>query len=471
MPSRTQKKSAIPVGTQFSPNLVNLSAFLKAITKHSGDKQSMQAAVWASPVRIKQKATTLTRRTGSLPLEAAIQYGLLDAGYRITELTRKLLDIDAEELYESFARHILLKCGGLRVLDAVEQMQIEKLSITGDSLASYLSAQGFNVSVHNTAINSLRMWLAAGGVFVSKGKGGSAWELVSGCREKLLGMSAGQINVLSTLAPHQLAFVDALCAAAAGPSYQANEIRDLAIARHPELRFDRGSLPGDVLRPLAEAGILTFKTKGTVGGKSTTFFTTELFDREILADFVNNTVKDLDAALAVYYKKRPSDIYSELRSADTGTKGRALEALAIRLMRLLGLRFVSWNNRAKDTGFAEVDAVLAGVFGAVPTRWQIQCKNTPRSRKVTVEDIAKEVGLTLITNATHVLFVAIHGFTSEARKFAQEVMDNSALTIFLIGATEFSQIERDDSCIGRILRAQAEAIVRATPRRSVFSWQ
>jgi site-specific DNA-methyltransferase (cytosine-N4-specific) len=268
-----------------------------------------------------------------------------------------------------------------------------------------------------------------------------------------------------------LAFIDALCAASPKKEYLASEIRSLAIARNPDVAFDRGSLPNDVLQPLADAGLITFKAGGTASGKSSTLSVTESFNRNVLEVFVRETVKDLDVAIASYYRKRPADIYAELRSTNKAVKGRALEALAIRLMRLLGLRFIAWNNRAKDTGYAEVDAVLAGVFGAVPTRWQIQCKNTPGSSRVDLEDIAKEVGLTPITRATHVLFLANNGFTSEARKFAAEIMQNTALTIFLLGSREFGMLEKDDTVLGGLLRQQAEEIVRAVRRNSVFDWK
>lgn len=34
-----KNKSEIPVGTQFSPNLINLPEFIKAIVKHSGSRE------------------------------------------------------------------------------------------------------------------------------------------------------------------------------------------------------------------------------------------------------------------------------------------------------------------------------------------------------------------------------------------------------------------------------------------------
>jgi len=470
MTSRRISRTAIPVGTQFTPDLVDLENFVQALIRESGDKAAIERSVWGPRVRKRVKKGSLTHRTRSLPVEAAVQYGLLDVDYRATPLAHRLAKLSGPPLFHAFARHILLECGGLRVLEGIEQMHSDNRKVTGDTLARYLTEQGFPVAEHNTAINSLRMWLEVGGVFLS-GKGTDCWRIAPGARERLLGLKDESIAILSGLAPHQLAFVEALCAAAPQKTYLASSIRDLAAVRNPSISFDRGSLPNDVLLPLKASGIIDFEARGTKSGKSSILWTTEDFDREVLSIFVTRTAKDLDAVISGYYTKRPADIYRELDSRENTVKGRALEALAIRVMRLIGLRFVAWNNRAADTGYGEVDAVLAGVFGALPTRWQIQCKNTPGSQRADLEDIAKEVGLTPITRATHILFLANNDFTTEARKYAQQVMHNSSLTIFLLGRKEFSDLKKEDAALGRILLSQAQEMVRKVSADSIFSWK
>jgi len=188
--------------------------------------------------------------------------------------------------------------------------------------------------------------------------------------------------------------------------------------------------------------------------------TTPAFDVDVLHPFVTTTVRSLDAVVTSYYKTRPEDIYAGLEAADTGAKGRALEAYAIHLMRLLGLRFVEWRKRARDTGGAEIDVLLQGLFGGVPTFWQIQCKNTPRGR-VDLEDVAKEVGVAMVTHATHVLLIANAPVTSAARQFATEIMRTSPLTIYLLAKEEYEAVKASPGNLGRILRAHAEQIIQA----------
>jgi len=460
--------SAIPVGTQFSPALFDLREFAQALVAKSGDKNALERAVWSPEVRIRRPKGRLTKRLKSLPLEAAVQYGLLDKKtYTATELAEKLAKLDPPELYNEFAKHILLKLGGLRVLDGIQEMERDRRSITGDTLAAYLTSQGFPVTVHNTAINTLRMWLAKASLFPQTGKT-DLWKFDRGRKNRILGLSDDAIALLATLNREQLAFVEALCRINPAGWYEASKVRDLAEASL-DVRLSRSSLPQEYLTPLKDAGLIEFESGGTQGGKSARLRTTPSFRSDVLEVFVTKTVKDLDADVASYYRKTPENVYEDLESSDSHKKGLALEAYAIFLMRLLGLRFLAWRKRARDTtGRAEVDAVLAGVFGAVPTRWQVQCKNTP-SGVVDLEDVAKEVGLVPITKATHILVVANARISRSARDYAAQVMESSSLTLFLLDKADFEAVRKSPGELAAILKTQAEAAIRDRPSGSLFS--
>jgi site-specific DNA-methyltransferase (cytosine-N4-specific) len=467
MSPKRGRRSAIPVGTQFTPGLIDLRAFLGALAANSGNKAALLQAIWDPTVRLDGKSNP-SRRTRSLPLEAAIQYQLLDKEYRVTELTTRLREMPTPQMYVEFAKHILLRLGGARVLQGIEELEHLGRTVSGDSLARHLTAQGFVVGEHNTQINSMRLWLANAGVFPSTGQ---LWKINGEVVDELIGLTSSQTAALVSLEPHQRAFVEAICVIGKRDTYVAADVRSLAAARNPHFQFDRGSLPNDILKPLADAGLITYQTRGTGGGKSSTFSLVPGFDAQVLEPFLTQTLAGLDPAVSAYFRRAPADIYADLSSSERTRKGRALEALAIRVMRLLGLRFLAWNTRAADTtGRAEVDAVCAGVLGAVPTRWQIQCKNTPGTA-TPLEDIAKEIGLIPITNATHLLFLTNGTFTAEARKYAVQIMKRSALSTFLLDRTDFAALVKDDTSLGRILRAKAEEIVRLLPGGTLFEWR
>ncbi len=454
MTPKRAKESRIPVGTQFSPKLISLSGFVAAAVEHSGDREALLEAVWRPEVRIQRPKKEPTKRQRSLPLESAVQYGLLaEDTYEATSLARELALLEPPELFERFARHILLNRGGLRVVEGIEQMRVDALKVTGDSLAEFLSSQGFRVTVHNTAVNTLRMWLAKAGLFPS-GRA-RAWDVNPGAKRRLLRLDDEQIAALAGLTPAQVAFVEGLCALEPKDWVPANEIRDWAEACRG-VRIGRGSLPKEVLITLTDAGLIEYETGGTGGGKSSRLRTTDRFDKEVLGPFVRNAIRALDPTLSAYYRKRPEDIFEDLGSTDPDTKGKALEAFAILVMRMLGLRFVGWRKRAT----AEIDALLEGVLGPVATRWQIQCKNTPSSA-VRLEDIAKEVGLLPITGATHLLFIANANFSNDAVDYAREVSSRMAVGIYLLDRDDFNALRESPMSIARLLRVRAEEMLDA----------
>lgn len=450
-----RNKSAIPVGTQFSPKLIDLKEFITAVVKNSGNKKAMEDDIWKPSVRIAPIKKKPTIRLASLPLEAARQYGLMDQNWNATDLARKLSNLTGKDLYDEFSKHILTNCGGLRVVEGAEQMAVDEstthIKITGDSLAAYLSDQGFRVTIHNTAINTMRLWLTKSGLF---GTGSNEWKVNEREKERLLGLNNSEISALVNLTEEQKAFLTALCRINPKEKYPAASIRDFAetILGH---RLQRSSLP-QLMQPLKDAGFVDFESGGTRGGKTAKVWTTSQFKIDVLEPFLEMAIKQLDAVLTDYYKRDLDQIYSDLDSKDTFVKGQALEAYAIQIMRLLGLRFIKWRVRAKDqTGGAEVDAVLGGVFGPIPTRWQIQCKNTP-SGSVDLGIVAREVGLLGLTKATHILLIANCRITKEAYNFSREVMKNSPTTIYLLDRADFMEVRKNGgSALLKILMSQA----------------
>jgi hypothetical protein len=459
-----RSESAIPVGTQFSPDLVDLSGFLNAIISHSGNKPAMQAAIWQANVRVSPPKSPPTRRQSSLPLEAAVRYGLLDDRYVATELARSLAKLNGQELYDAFARHVLLRCGGLRVVEAAQQMAADEpstgIAITGDTLAAYLTDQGFRVTVHNTAINSMRLWLARAGVFSERG-----WDVNPGAKERLLGLSDKEIGDTISLGEDQRAILLAICRVRPSGEYPASLIRENS-ERDLGRRLDRGSLP-KLLGPLKDAGFIDFRSGGTKGGKTAVLWTLPRFDGEVLEPFLKDAAGQLDAVASAYFSQDWTEIHRELDSTNAYVKGRALEAYSVQLMRRLGLRFVKWRERAREhTGQAEVDVILSGTVGGSPTRWQVQCKNTPLSR-VDLADVAKEVGLLPLTKATHILMLARCPFTKDARTFAKEVMRNHPVTIYLLDDKDFESIRSSHGgTLASILQAKAHEAA-ALPRHGL----
>jgi hypothetical protein len=458
MATSENKESAIPVGTGFSPNVIDLPKYLEAIIGHSGDPEAIVEATSTPPVYTGKVPDTERRKRH--PMEAGAQYGLLTSGdYKATDLARRFADIDDEEtLYEEFARHILLDLGGLRVIEGAREMRMDGRNVTGDDLSEYLTQQGFRVGVHNTAINSIRLWLAKAGLLPEDSGSSDAWLPDPSVKEELVGLSDDMIASIAQLSDKEIKYLKMLCRTTLGQKEWLNaaEVRDAAEDAFG-IRYDRQSLPDEVLRPLAEAGLVEYETQGTTSGTSSRVRPTSKLEEDVVERFLENTLEYLNQPLTAYYRKRPKDIYEALEANDPYRKGQALEAYTIYLMRLLGLRFLGWRQRAVHDSHGQVDVLMGGLYGAVPTTWQVQCKNRP-SEVIGSDVVAREVGLVSITNATQILIVANAPVKDTAREFAEKVMRKSPVNIYLLDEEDFQKVVESPTALYRILKTQSRQI-------------
>ena len=96
-----------------------------------------------------------------------------------------------------------------------------------------------------------------------------------------------------------------------------------------------------------------------------------------------------------------------------------------------------------------------------------QAKNT---NTVHVDDVAKEVGLSLTFIYSNVVMVVTTGnFTKDAYNYANHVMKNCNLNIILLNGTELEQISKDPTNIVTLLNEKAEQAMRLKERTDYFS--
>jgi site-specific DNA-methyltransferase (cytosine-N4-specific) len=121
-----------------------------------------------------------------------------------------------------------------------------------------------------------------------------------------------------------------------------------------------------------------------------------------------------------------------------------------------GLRFSKWRLRSyQATGGAEVD-VMAASDKIVYSRWQMQCKNI--KGKVDVDTVAKEVGITFLTQADVIALVTTGSFTSDAVNYANQVTDNSRYYVILLDGSDIRKIVEDRTRIVEILNIKARRV-------------
>lgn len=161
----------------------------------------------------------------------------------------------------------------------------------------------------------------------------------------------------------------------------------------------------------------------------------------------------LDPKLIDLLTKPLEVILTELDLKDRYLAGLALEALAFKLMRILGMDYVATRERnISTTGGAEVDLIFHS-SRLVYSRWQVQCKNTAH---VSLNDVAKEVGLTHFLRSNVIVVVSTGDISGDARRYANKIMHDSNLCIVMIDRPDLSAIKENPTCIVNAFKREAQ---------------
>jgi site-specific DNA-methyltransferase (cytosine-N4-specific) len=173
---------------------------------------------------------------------------------------------------------------------------------------------------------------------------------------------------------------------------------------------------------------------------------------EVLQPVLEQLEKQVGADLRPLLRKPLTEILAELDSNDRHVRGLALEALAIKLARLIDLTYVATRLRGTATGGAEVDIIFESTR-LVFCRWQFQCKNTVR---VSLDDVAKEVGLTHLLKSNVIVIVSTGEIGPEARRYANKVMSDSNLCVVMVDRADVARIAVEPAAIIDALSREAK---------------
>ena len=218
------------------------------------------------------------------------------------------------------------------------------------------------------------------------------------------------------------------------------------------MKFPEKSLPKLVLNDLEEAGYITAE-KTTTGRGAKPFQVAPT--PKLIADVVDPLLEQLkgqtDPKLLALLRTPLSAILKEMKGKNRYRAGLALEALAFKIMRLLDMTYIATRLRANQTGGAEVDLIFESAR-LVYFRWQVQCKNTAR---VSLDDVAKEVGLTHFLKSNVIVIVTTGEIGSEARRYANKIMADSNLAIVMLDGSDLSTISERPAAILRAFEREA----------------
>ena len=443
-------RSDLPFGSEFSPAQIVLPVLLELAHEHGADWKGFEAAVrdryFAGHDTSDYNKGKLANNT-KLSMRA---YGLI--GGKDTTLTRvghALHDLRHDEpaLYEAFARHILKNCHGMNFVQCVLDMQAAREPIDLTELRRWLEDRGISVPRGGKHMSTLRLWLEAAGVFVS------GYRVDRDRLSEVLGLDLEEFDVLASFTPEQRAYLKTLANMGGGGPYPSNDVEKLASAAYG-VSFNEKNLPKRVLYPLRDASWIDLERGTRQKGRGAKPFQVRAAGRlatDLITPLIEQLEQQTQADLRPMLRKSLKEIREEMESSDRHVRGLALEALAFKLMRLVDLAYVATRLRGNATGGAEVDLIFESTR-LVFSRWQVQCKNTVR---VSLDDVAKEVGLTHFLKSNAIVMVTTGEIGGEARRYADRIMADSNLCIIMVDGSDLARIELRPSAIVDVFNREA----------------
>lgn len=426
----------LPFGSEFSPSQIKLSKLLSICSKAEGNKEQLESLILAQYFSGKNQAKTKAMNS-RLGLQA---YLLLDENLNLTKIGKKLLSLidDEEALYKEFAKHILLNVNGLVFVNALDSISKSGETITLAKMPIQLKPYGIVYPKGGKHPSIMRLWLDLAGVTNNK------WQVDRDVLNDILG-ETDPTSTLTGLDSLQKCFLKALINSGKCREFQsASKIVKIATTVYGVVFPDK-NLPALVLNALSEKGLII--ANKTTKGRGAKPFLVQLHpdvSPEVILPTLEQLKKQLDAKLYELLQKPLDEILIELNSKNTYTAGLALEALAFKLMQILDMKFMFTRLRGEQTGGAEVDLVFES-DRLVYSRWQIQCKNT---KHVSLDPVAKEVGLTHFLKSNVVVVVTTGRFSIDARRYSDAVMKDSNLAIVLIDGKDIKKVcESPDNII------------------------
>ena len=372
-----------------------------------------------------------------------------DWQYQVSDLANEILENrdNPQEVARIFARHILTNLTGMSLLKAVDAINSRGDQPKLDLIGYELQEMGYSISPNAIYVSTMRQWLQEAGVFERQYQ--INWDQVY----DILELDKDYIDELYTLTSEQKYFLLAMLQMSITELTKWNDIVKYGISVY-KVRFPSKSFVKDIIQPLVNTGLIeTEKTTGGRGAKPNLVKLTQKAQKELLSKLLES-MADMTEISQTELNRSFDDVIQDLEHPDKHIKGKALELLAIWMIRLTSLRFTKWRKRDYETGQGEVD-VLAASDRFVYHRWQIQCKNTKR---VDVEVLAKEVGMTFVTGADVVMIVTTGEFTRDAFQYAYRMMEVSRYYMVLIQKEDIESIKRDKTNIIKILDKRARRV-------------
>jgi hypothetical protein len=443
------KRSDLPFGSEFSPSQIKIAHVLELADKYGGDWKAFEAAVKDAYFKNYSTSEYNRNKLANNTKLGMIAYGLIDRDVNLTDIGRELFSIRSDEaqLFFKFGQHILLRLNGYLLIQCIQDIQSTGEEVNLNKLREWLEKTGIYFPRGGKHPSIMRLWLEKAKIFKS------GWHIDEDRLKDVLGKPSDELDILSSLTAQQRAYLKTLANINEKGPFVSSEIEKLASVTYG-IKFDEKNLPKQVLYPLEKVGYIVLE-RGTKkpgrGAKPFMVRPTDMLRSNLVVPIIKQIEKQTGVEIRHFLKKPLIEIVKEIKEGSKYERGLALEAFAIRLMRLIDLTYKATRLRGNATGGAEVDVIFES-DRLVFSRWQVQCKNT---KLVVLDDIAKEIGLTHFLKSNVVVIVTTGKVGSEARRYANKVMEDSNLCVVIADGDDVETIIKNPSSFTYILNREA----------------
>ncbi|HEX8887884.1 MAG TPA: DNA methyltransferase [Pyrinomonadaceae bacterium] len=463
MANNSQTPLRVPYSQQFTPEQTPLKKLLPILRQNTGNGKGskLKKAIASAFFGDKNDPEKLAGNT----LIALRNYGIIDDKNALTDFGKQLIETQGneQESHELMAKRILLDLHGVNIVETLKEMSTGGISIDLRSLPDELKHRGYEPSKNSSDLSGVLNWLRQANVL-------NGYEVNAAEYQALIGASHATMEATKDLNGDQFLFLKAMAALNVQDWTPYNIILKHAEELYAgQTRYNWKDIIKTVLTPLQDAGFIEIRKKGKQdtktpqgrGGKTADIRLTTKFETEIGEKLLDTLYRSAGfTQIRAIRRKSLKDIVADIKQkGDTNKSGLALEVLAIRLCQLLDLDFMGWREMDVEVaGGGEVDAMLHSTR-LIYSRWQVQCK----VGIISLEAVAKEVGMQSITLANVILIVSTGKATEGAQTFRKKKISTSNLNIIFIDGIALQKIIDDNTALIEILRKQAEDALRLKP--------
>jgi len=415
----------VPYSQQFTPQQTPLRQLLPILRDNEGGCPKLRKAIASAFFKSKADPEKLAGNT----LISLKTYGIIDRQCHLTPFGTNLVGLQgrAKDSHSLLAKHILVNMACVPVVETLREMESAGLAIELKTLPEELRRRGIEASSNSSDLSGVLNWLRESGVLKD-------YKLNEERYEELLGMSSAKLKSLVGLSPPQVAFLRALVALNVADWTPYNTICKYAEQLYSgEISYNWKEIVAQVLTPLAEVGLIEIRKKAKQskdtpegrGGKATDVKPTGKFDAEVAGPLLEGLYRAAGYGEVREIRGKPiAEIVAGIeQEKDQDKRGKALELLVIRLCQMLDLQFMGWRETDVEvTGGGEVDAMLHAAR-LTYSRWQVQCK----VGAITLEAVAKEVGMKDVSLANVILVVGTKKATEGALTFRRKIVSTSSM--------------------------------------------